>query len=72
MLVQIVFRRVHQVANPCRTALDVRPAAMPEESRRVNTVILGHQRHNVLPDAAGGGCGMQQDKGRSLRRHGKV
>jgi hypothetical protein len=32
---------------------------MPEESRRVNIVMLGHQRNNVLPDAARGGCGMQ-------------
>ena len=59
MLVQIVFRRVHHVANPRRTALDGRPAAVPEESRRVNIVMLGHQRNNVLPDAARGGCGMQ-------------
>jgi hypothetical protein len=39
-LVQIAFRRVHHVANPHWTALDGRPAAVPEESRRVNLVIL--------------------------------
>ena len=59
MLVQIAFRRVHHVANPRRTALDSRPAAVPEESRRVNIVMLGQQRNNVLPDATRGGYAMQ-------------
>jgi hypothetical protein len=59
MLVQIAFRRVHHVANPRRTALDRRPATVPEESRRLNILMLGHQRNNVLPDAARASCAMQ-------------
>ena len=59
MLVQIAFRRVHHVANPRRTVLDRRPAAVPEESRRVNIVMLGQQRNNVLPDAARAGCAVE-------------
>ena len=59
MLVQTAFRRVHRVAYRRRTALDGRPAAVPEESRRMNIVMLGQQRNNVLPDPTRGGRGMQ-------------
>jgi hypothetical protein len=59
MLVQMACGRVHHVANPRRAALDSRPAAVPEESRRVHIVMLGQQRNNVLPDAARAGCAMQ-------------
>ena len=58
-LVKIAFRRVHHVANSRRTALDSRPAAVPEESRCVNIVMLGQQRNNVLPDATRSGYAMQ-------------
>ena len=59
MLVQKAFGRVHHVTDPRRTVLDSRPAAVPEESRRVNIVMLGQQRNNVLPDATRGGYAMQ-------------
>jgi hypothetical protein len=65
MLIRIAFRRVHHVAINSRwTALDGWPAAVPGESRRVNIVMLGQQRNNVLPDAARPGCAMQQNQGR--------
>ena len=66
MLVQIAFRRVHQVADLYRATLDIRPAAVSEESRRVNFVMLGQRRNNVLPDAARAGDAMQKDQGRFL------
>jgi hypothetical protein len=66
MFVQIALRRVHHVADARRTALDIRPAAVPEESRSVNIVMLGQQRNNVLPDATRPGYAMQEDQRRSL------
>jgi hypothetical protein len=66
MLVQIAFRRVHQFADLYRATLDIRPAAVSEESRRVNFVMLGQRRNNVLPDAARAGDAMQKDQGRFL------
>jgi hypothetical protein len=50
--VQIAFRRVHDVADRHRTALDGWPAAVPEQRRRVNIMVLGQRRNNVPPHAA--------------------
>lgn len=58
-LVKIALHPVHHVPNSRRTALDSRAAAVPEESRCVNIVMLGQPRNNVLPDATRSGYAVQ-------------
>lgn len=59
VLVQIAFRRIHHVADLRRMALDSASAVVPEQGRRVNIVMFGQQRNDILPDAARTGHAME-------------
>ena len=71
VFVEVAFRCVHDVADACRTAPDLRTAVVPEKCWRVDFVMFGQLRNDVLPDAARADYAMQQDQGRSLRCHAR-
>jgi hypothetical protein len=58
LLIEVAFRRVEDVVQRHWVSLHCRSAAVPEESRRVHSEVLGQQRDHVLPDVSGARPGM--------------